>query len=200
MTHLAIRVSALALVAVAIGATACSEEVIVLATLPSTLGPSASGVRCVSSSECDEGLFCDHESCTSPVGTCEPYPVSCDEDEHPVCGCDGITYFNNCLRRAAGATGATEEECGGGGTYCGGSSAAECPAGSTCALLGSTGVHGCGATDAPPIGRCWVLPSTCPHHGSRADRWNACDEDLRCVDTCTAIVSGKAFVRASRCM
>ena len=35
----------------------------------------------------------------------------CEEAPQPVCGCDGITYWNDCLRRAAGITAKRFGEC-----------------------------------------------------------------------------------------
>ena len=56
--------------------------------------------------DCPDGLFCTATSCDSS-GTCEPDPLkeSCqDAGFYQECGCDGVTYFNGCLRRANGAT------------------------------------------------------------------------------------------------
>lgn len=55
-------------------------------------------------SDCEGGEFCEGETgvCDTFIeGWCEPMPQdSCTEDYVPVCGCDNISYLNNCYRKA----------------------------------------------------------------------------------------------------
>lgn len=70
---------------------------------------------------CEDGEFCrvPEGTCDSAdaVGICRPIPDACPAVDHPVCGCDGVTYGNVCEARAAGVSilhpGPCIEVCGG---------------------------------------------------------------------------------------
>ena len=55
---------------------------------------------------CPEGQACDLDpgrcDITDPAGTCVDVPQACAEIFAPVCGCNGETYSNDCLRLRAG--------------------------------------------------------------------------------------------------
>lgn len=111
---------------------------------------------------CDEGEFCNYPveaSCgaTDQTGVCTKLPDACDLIYSPVCGCDDLTYGNECAARIAGISVAKNEACAGGGdVVCGGLQGAACDKGEFCDF----GANGqCGAADQ--TGVCRAVPETC---------------------------------------
>ena len=93
---------------------------------------------------CPDGQFCElpEGQCGSAdlEGQCVPMNGACPEFYSPVCGCDGVTYANDCFRQAAGAQKAHDGACDG------------------CAsLLDCLPNEYCQSTD----GQCGVLPGVC---------------------------------------
>jgi len=196
----------------AVVSASCADEQIVLATLPPAFdgGMPNDGRRCVEDKECTTKEFCERVACGDVAGTCQDAPVVCEEEGRPVCGCDGVTYWNDCLRRSSGITSATPGECGYNARICrhggkGGGPPGDpdaCPAGTFCArLLSLPGdvpppPDFCGP-DAP--GTCWALPVVCPDRAG-PDRWLACGATQAvCTTTCDAIRSGAPYGRAKSC-
>jgi hypothetical protein len=75
-------------------------------------GPSV----CNSQQVCSGGLFCDMNQprrCLASAvgGICIETPSVCPRNYQPVCGCDGVTYGNDCERRRAHAPLDHEGEC-----------------------------------------------------------------------------------------
>lgn len=185
---------------------ACSGETIVLATVPDDddagTGRHRTFVKCLKNADCaaEDGEFCQLDRSDPPSGHCAHKPLFCnDAPFHPVCGESGISYFNDCYRRQAGETTAVDGECVDSPRTCD-LTTRFCPTGSTCELLGG-GVAG-EKTCGKPMGRCWGI-GQCPQDGlDDRDGWDECSAEvgsLRCVDTCTAILSGRPFARHERC-
>ena len=124
------------------------------------------------------------------LGTCRDGGAACDDQLEPVCGCDGITYWNDCIRAQRGVPSSTQLPCRNDSLAC--RDASDCGvAGASCARL-----IGPGAPCPPDIaGACWVLPPICPASSLLEPRLSlatiACvPQPGTCDDLCTAVRSG----------
>jgi hypothetical protein len=114
----------------------------------------ASGRTCggFAALECGAKQFCNYEpprgqGCDGQVadaaGVCEALPDVCDDQNDPVCGCDGRSYSNSCEAHRAGASVAKKGACAVKGTSCDRRaltcSRAEpvCPEGQVAAIVGN---------------------------------------------------------------
>ena len=137
-----------ACLAAAAGVNVVSEE----ACEPSVCGTIA-GIPC------DAGEFCEFPPDTCEVsdnaGVCVTIPLGCPDVWDPVCGCDGVTYGNDCERQAAGAQLAHEGECDA-ANVCGTIAGIPCDEGEFCQFPPDT----CEVADN--AGECVAVPLTCP--------------------------------------
>jgi Kazal-type serine protease inhibitor-like protein len=159
-------------------------------------GPSdgPAGNACSRNEECEFDEYCAKNSCNPAApGACARRPLSCPQEQEPVCGCNGVNYYNDCLRELNGVNLYRRSECPN-PRPCGGPF--ECPDESYCAIVFPPNTSMCpeGAR-----GVCWVLPSECgDERGS--DRFRVCgDPDAKCKDLCRALKDEKPLVYTQRC-
>jgi hypothetical protein len=147
------------------------------------------GTPCTVDTECS-GWRCEKAGCDAPSGVCEPWPVFVPAKPSPVCGCDGVMYWNDELRRQSGATLLAPGECR--------ALARTCEVGADCGVSGASCSHlvGLGEMCGHGTGTCWVLPASCEPAGD-GPLWRECTpEPPACVDTCQAIRSERPHVPA----
>jgi hypothetical protein len=154
---------------------------------------------CSSNDDCEPRQYCAKSECDDAQGGCLSRPALCDPGPHPVCGCDGVNYFNDCLRRANGVAAATEGECDDSAILCGLSQSDPCPNDGYCAKFPS------GPYCLPGVpGHCWVLPAECGEADGEGERFVLCDDGLggdsgACVDACRAIRSERPYSKVEQC-
>ena len=170
----------------------CGTDDVVVATLPVHAGtPEAgNGGDCTSNDDCPPIAFCSRERCGDARGVCLVRPATCDPLAPPSCGCDGVSYWTDCLRQQYGVTASTPGSCMRDAAACADENGLDCPVvGAACAkLLFNT------PCQDDVLGACWILPFECPMAmAGPPELWSSCGDRMECRDTCGAIRAGRPF-------
>jgi len=140
---------------------------------------------------CGERRFCRlrHGMCEAAdaQGVCITVPEVCPELFAPVCGCDGVTYANECEAILVGAQVRHLGECR---QACGGPDAAPCDVNEFCKLPRGT------CEDPNAIGYCREVPLDCPRI---VDPVCGCD-GMTYANECLADLAGVGVDRRGPCL
>ncbi len=134
------------------------------------------------SNPCGNGSYCHAPGCGT--GSCVPLSTADDTTKTPVCGCDGVSYWNATTAARFGMSVATTGACAQ-ATFCGGFGNLPCPDSKhSCSYL-INGQQECNFSD--PGGACWGMPASCSQMGF-GGTWRPCSNPQGpCEYECDAI-------------
>jgi hypothetical protein len=123
-----------------------------------------------------------------PLGTTE------EATRAPVCGCDGVTYWNATVAASHGmplqATGVCQPE-----KTCGGIANLKCPMGASCNRHVADALA-CGASDS--AGTCWAAPAACTTMVGFGPQTRACGSPS-CAGECDLIKTEQPWYDDNTC-
>jgi hypothetical protein len=203
-------------IAAALACTACAEETILAAHDDRPLdaggdgdgdGDEGSNEPCRDDGDCDAQHFCDKDSCDAESGRCAAVEAECSGDAPPLCGCDGITYFNDCVRRQHAVSVASRGPCRDSARTCEGVERTPCDAPAYCVRMFMPMSMMDGTCDPDAAGQCWIMPARCSPDAHDGEGHFLCGDGPggpgggpeECLDLCNAIISGRPFVRVWDC-
>lgn len=151
-------------------------------------GGAAPGSPCNWGDDCGLGLFCDAPGCGAGMCALRPIPAAVHGDPMPVCGCDGVTYWNPDVAAYDGVATMAQGVCAA-GMVCG--KGMPCKGGLRC----NTPVADASQCGAKSMGTCWGVPISCPVMGAGA---KACTNQ-QCATICELIQSQNPYFDDGTC-
>lgn len=167
----------------------------VMSTSSAASSTSTGASGCDTTGDCPDKQFCLKSGCGGgAVGACKPVAMM-HVDFDPVCGCDGVTYWNSIYGAEStkpihklGPCGPLDKPqvCNAAGSGCSG-------ANQHCALPRQQ------CSDVINEGTCWVVPDTCD--GTTVGVSTCEIGNLgECRSLCSLITQGQPFLRQSTCV
>ena len=133
-------------------------------------------------------MYCDAPGCGP--GVCAPVTAIDDGNKVPVCGCDGVDYWNAATASDHGMAVSSSGMCPT-ATFCGGFGNLPCPSNAHFCAFDVGIPSGCNISDAG--GACWGMPKTCNTLGF-GGQYRACFQPSGpCLYECEAIKSAQTY-------
>jgi hypothetical protein len=145
---------------------------------------------------CPSGSYCNPTGLDCLAGFCAPINEHETNEQAPVCGCDGVIYWNVSVAAARGMPVRSSGECTSAQqAFCGGLANLPCPnPGEQSCDYRTQEPTGC---DDDVLGRCWALPVECP---GTAVTMRPCDPNQDQCDThCQAIRAQAIYYQDPTC-
>lgn len=143
---------------------------------------------CTFGDACPPGQYCEAPGCGAGACVPTPIPASVPATQDPVCGCDGVTYWNPETAAVKGMSVAAAGACAA-PIACGQGS--PCPAGMKCNREAADA-----ASCSPQVaGTCWGVVANCPAGGPQA---KACTNQ-QCELVCSLVQSQNPWFDDGAC-
>ena len=149
-------------------------------------------------SDCGAGLYCDAAGCQD--GTCQPIlPIDGQaKDFAPICGCDGVSYFNFSVASSHGMAMLHSDRCNADQSQICHPQNNPCPDGTICNMQLDNPV-GC-LSPNDKTGLCWGVPDSCDPDFPNAPEGRPCGSPASpCLDACTLMTAQQPWYLENWC-